>query len=223
MPYQKPQPAATSLDKALDEIQNKEPTVTEAPQQVAPQPEPMPEAAAPVVEEPKVVEEPPAPPAPPPPVPGTRVVVVQPDTSFFGLSVGMYNPFSHRKGAALNLEWQPGVRIVGVIQPLFGGMVTTRGGVMGYGGLGVPIKLSEHFMFMPSLGAGAYNEGSGEDLHRTFVYRGAAELAYVFDDQSRLGLNLQLISNGRSFHPHDRSEVIGLVYTMPFNLLSGGK
>jgi hypothetical protein len=217
MPFKekKPAPAATSLDKALDDIQNKEPPVSVA--QPAPPPPAPPPAPAPA-------PAPAAAPAPAPaPVPEARVVEVQPDASFFGLSVGMYDPFTHsEKAASLGFEFQPGVKIAGVLQPLFGGLVTTNGALLGYGGVGVPLHLNDHWMITPSIAIGAYKQGDGVDLERTIVYRAGAELAYVFENKSRIGLNFHVITNGKSTGPEDRTEVIGLAYTTPFELLSGG-
>ncbi len=208
MPFKekKPEPVLTPLDQALDEIQNKEPPVDVMHQ-------PAPEEAAPA---PVVAEE-------PAPVPESRIVEVQPDSSFFGLSVGMYDPFTHGTEAlSFNLEFQPGVKIAGVLQPLFGALATTEGTLMGYGGLGVPFHLGERVLVMPSIAVGAYEAGDGFDLGRTLAFRGGAEIAYEFDDKSRLGLNAHIITNGTSLQREDRTEVIGLVYTMPLGTVGAG-
>ncbi len=156
-----------------------------------------------------------------PPVPESRVVEVQSNTSFFGMSVGMYDPFTHsEKGASLNLEWQPGVRIAGVLQPLFGAIVTTNGTMLGYGGIGIPFNITDRVFMMPSVAVGAYHKGGGYDLDRTLAFRAGTELAYQFDDKSRLGLNFHVVTNGKSLKREDRTEIIGLAYTVPIEILS---
>ena len=153
-----------------------------------------------------------------------RTVEVQPEnTSFFGLSVGLYNSLTHSNAAvAFNAEWQPGTKIVGRLQPLFGAMATTKGAMLGYAGIGVPFDLTDHVFLMPSLSIGAYRPGDDFDLHRHIVARPGIELAYKFDDKSRLGLNFDVMSNMRSPQARDRSEMIALTYTMPLNALGGG-
>ncbi|MEZ0225940.1 MAG: acyloxyacyl hydrolase [Alphaproteobacteria bacterium] len=195
----KPETPATPLDKAIDQIENKEPPVAVAP----PAPEP-------------VIEQ-----TPPPPAPEARIVEVQENTSFFGLSIGAYDVSHDKLAASFNLEWQPGTRIIGVLQPLFGAFVTTRGSVMGYGGIGAPFHIGKRVFVMPSFAVGAYGKGGGYDLGRTLAFRAGTELAYEFDDKSRIGLNIHAISNGESLRRKDRTEIISLVYTVPFNLLSG--
>lgn len=210
MPYgaKKSSPVVTPLDEALDEIQNKEPPI--------PVTEPVIEDTPPPAEEAKAPEPAPA------PVPESRVVEVQPNTSFFGLSVGMYDPFAHNmRDMSFNLEWQPGVKVAGVLQPLFGAFMTTEGTMMGYGGIGVPFQLGERVFLMPSVSVGAYEEGDGYDLDRTLAFRVGTELAYQFDNKSRIGLNAHVISNGTSLGRDDRTEVISLVYTTPLDIFSG--
>ncbi len=160
--------------------------------------------------------------APPLVVPEQRVVDVQPNTSFFGLSVGMFDPITHdSKSTAFNIEWQPGVKIMGTLQPLFGAMATTKGALMGYGGIGVPFNITDHVFMMPSVAVGAYRSGGDYDLGRTVVERVGTELAYQFDDKSRLGLNFDVLTNGMSLEARDRTEMVALTYTMPLNTFSG--
>lgn len=199
MPFKEkaPEPILTPLDKALSDIEtNKESAPETQPAATAVTP---PETAA--------------------PVPESRVVEVQPDTSFFGLSVGMYDPFTHNeKAASFNVEWQPGVKIAGFLQPLFGAMVTTNGAMLGYGGLGVPFNISDHVMLMPSVAIGGYKKGGGFDLHQVLAYRIGTELAYQFDDKSRIGLNMHVLTNGQSAGREDRTEVFGITYTTPLDM-----
>lgn len=212
MPFKekKPQPILTPLDEALREIENKEPPV-DVTKQAEPLPPPVAEKAPEKLPEPVLA-----------PVPESRIVEVQPNTSFFGLSVGMYDPFSHgEQAASFNLEWQPGVKIAGVLQPLFGAMVTTEGSMLGYGGVGVPFKLGKRVFVMPSVAVGAYKDGGGVDLDSTLAFRFGTELAYEFDDKSRIGINAHILTNGDSLDRKDRTEIISLVYTTPFDALSG--
>lgn len=226
-----PVPAMTPLDQALDELQNMEPPV-----QIAPPPKPVDEVEV-IAAEPEMTETLPEPGTsnpstvasepepkeePTPPAPLSRFVEVQPNSSFLGLSVGMYAPGSSKsKAASFNIEWQPGVKIVGVLRPLFGAFITTRGAAMGYGGLGLPVHLGKRIVVMPSFSVGGYAHGDGRDLGQALAFRGGGEISYEFDDKSRLGINAHIISNGKSTNKRDNTAIIGLVYTTPMDLLSG--
>lgn len=222
MPFKdvKPKPILTPLENK-SAAAKEQPVEMKAAEKTAP-----PVEAAPVI----IPQQTPTPPVqetqaplPPPPAPEARTVEAQPDSSFLGLSVGVYDPtLRSQRSTAFNLEYQPGVKILGVLQPLFGGMATTDGSLLGYGGLGVPFNVTEHVFVMPSLAVGAYHKGAGVDLDRILVYRGGLELAYQFEDRSRLGLNLSVITNGKSDHREDRAEVATVNYTVPFDTFSGG-
>lgn len=198
--------ASPSLQRAIDALENQPPPVA-----VAPPPAPIEQTPPP---DPAVVVA---------PVPENRVVEVPANSSFFGFSIGAYDPLTHGKlAAAFNFEWQPGVQFFGGrLQPLFGAMATTRGSLMGYGGVGTPLRLGKHVFVMPSFSVGAYKDGRGVDLGRTLAFRVGTEVAYEFEDKSRLGLNIHAITNGESFNRRDRTEVISLVYTTPTSIFSG--
>jgi hypothetical protein len=95
-------------------------------------------------------------------------------------------------------------------------MITTDASFLGYAGVGVPFDLTDNIMMMPSIAGGIYDEGNGGvDLKSNFAIRFGTELAYKFDDNSRIGLNAHIITNGESLDKADRTEVISLVYTTP--------
>ena len=218
--------AASILDQALQDIQqNTQPAIQpeqediyepqEVEEVVAQEPvETAPPPPAPTVVEPPAIE--------PEPVPQERIVNVQDNTSFFGLSVGLYDAFkTDDLAASFGVEWQPGVRVLGRLQPLFGAFVTSDGSFLGYGGIGVPMNINKNWMVMPSVSAGYYEEGDGFDLDRRMAYRIGAEFAYVFENKSRLGLNVHTITNGTSLDTDDRTEIISIKYTMPLGQVPG--
>ncbi len=223
----------STLDEALMEIQGK---TEESQENMAPPVSLTETPVEPVTAEPPkmdpIAEEKPAEPAPAPkmveepktvfdPVPESRFVETQPNSSFFGLSVGLYDAFSRDEtAAAFNIEWQPGVKIAGFIQPIFGAMITTQGSMMGYGGAGIPFNITENVILMPSAAVGLYEEGDGKDLGQSVAYRFGTELAYQFENKSRIGLNAHIITNGESLDSDDRTEVISVVYTTPLGQLN---
>lgn len=204
---------ATPLDRALMDINGIEPDGNTAPVPLTPEAQEVaPVQATPPAPEP-VAEK-----APPPqtPAPENRVVHVQDGTSFFGLSLGIYDAFTNGELAgAFNFEFQPGVRIIGKLQPIFGAMLATNGAMFGYAGVGLPLDVTEKVFFMPSLAVGAYKDGAGVDLKKTIAYRLGAEIGTKLANGARLSLDAHMITNGRSLNHNDRTEFIGIKYTMP--------
>lgn len=173
-----------------------------------------------IAEENKVEEPAPAPaeaqmPAEaPPPV---REVQSVPNSSFLGLSVGLYDAFDAEKSPAVNIEWQPAIRIAGFVQPLIGAMATGEGTLYGYAGLGLPLKLGSRLVFMPSVSVGAYHDGAGKDLGQTIGYSAGAELGWTLENDGRVGLRGMVITNGDSSDHNDRTEIISLFYSTPLD------
>lgn len=164
--------------------------------------------------------------APPPQsvAPENRIVQVQEGTSFFGLSLGVYDAFTNGELAgAFNFEFQPGVRIIGKLQPIFGAMLASNGAMFGYAGVGLPLDVTEKVFFMPSLAVGAYKDGAGVDLKKTLAYRLGAEIGTKLANGARLSLDAHMITNGSSLGHNDRTEFIGIKYTMPLQNFSKKK
>jgi len=202
----KPPELKTPLDAALDEVEATAPPVNVMPPA---------EAAAPAVPEPALAKD------EIPPVPEQRAVEQSADSSFLGLSIGMYDVFSHgQKAGYASFEWQPDLKL-GMLQPMLGAMVTTDRAMFGYVGLGLPIDLAENVVMTPSFAVGGYDGGRGGfDLGRSIAYRLGGEIAYKFEDNSRFGLSAFILTNGRSFERSDRTEMIGLNYTIPLKVAS---
>ena len=57
------------------------------------------------------------------------------------------------------------------------------------------VYLGRRFVVTPSFAAGLYAEGGGKDLGHVLEFRSQIEVAYRFEDRSRLGLSFSHISN----------------------------
>ncbi|MBL1148306.1 MAG: hypothetical protein HND56_01725 [Pseudomonadota bacterium] len=205
----------TPLDRALMDINGIEPDGDNTPVPLTPQEkkvEPV-QATPPAPEADATAEKAPVPQTA---APENRIVQVQEGTSFFGLSLGVYDAFTNGQLAgAFNFEFQPGVRIIGKLQPIFGAMLASNGAMFGYAGVGLPLDMTEKIFFMPSLAVGAYKDGAGVDLKKTIAYRLGAEIGTKLANGARLSLDAHMITNGRSLNHNDRTEFIGIKYTMP--------
>ncbi len=103
--------------------------------------------------------------------------------------------------------------------PFVGLMANAEGATYGYGGIGVDISLGNRWVLTPNFAVGLYGNGDGKDLGSAVEFRSGAELAYRFDDRSRLGLTFHHISNAGLDEQNPGAESILLVYSMPFDKL----
>ena len=80
------------------------------------------------------------------------------------------------------------------IGPMVGVMFNSDASVYFYGGFFLDFEFG-NWVVMPNLAVGAYVEGNGKDLGHVVEFRSGVELAYRFDDRSRLGIAFSHISN----------------------------
>lgn len=196
-------PVISPLDKAVTQVEMKEPPVVMPAQTTT--------TTIETVEPTRAV------------APENRVTEVQKENaSFLGLSVGAFDVAREDdRSVMFGAEYQAGARILGVLQPILGVNVTTGSSVTGYGALGLPIYIGDNIQITPSLGVAAYHNGADYDLGQVINARGAAEIAYVFEDRSRIGVTGSILSNLDSFHDEDMVGTVALTYTTPTTLFSG--
>jgi lipid A 3-O-deacylase len=116
--------------------------------------------------------------------------------------------------AAVNAEFRFGRKLF-VLGPAFGLMANTDGGIFGYAGGYVDLSWGRLHL-TPMLAFGGYHEGGSKDLGGVFQFRQSVELAWRFDDGSRLGVRAAHISNA-GIHEHNPGvEEIYLTYAIPF-------
>ena len=103
-------------------------------------------------------------------------------------------------------------------RPWLGLQVNTDGGL--WGGAGALIDLHfGNFVLTPSAGIGGWSEGDSRDLGSVLEFRTQAELAYQFDDRSRLALYFSHLSNAGIGDSNPGTEIIGLYYIVPTDWL----
>jgi hypothetical protein len=106
--------------------------------------------------------------------------------------------------------------VLWVLAPFVGVFGTAKGAFFGYGGFGVDINFTEKFVLTPSTAVGYFTHGRGIDLGANCEFRSGAELAYRFDNLSRLGVGMYHISNAGIGQHDPGAEFVTLVLTMPF-------
>jgi hypothetical protein len=143
------------------------------------------------------------------------------DPSFLTISAGKFD-FNRQKNTAaeFGVQYRSDYKLW-IFQPIVGGMVQTDGAVNVYAGISLDIFFGNRLVFRPSFAPGVYRKGNGLDLGHTIEFRSGAELAYRFDDRSRLGLEFYHLSNAHLGDKNPGEESIVLVYSIPTTKLFG--
>jgi hypothetical protein len=138
------------------------------------------------------------------------------DPAFLNLGVGYYDINDNEDAAEFRFEFH-GRKMLWALKPVAGVMATSDAAVYGYGGLAMDIFFGRRVVATPSFAAGAYHDGSGKDLGHTVEFRSAMEVAWRFDDRSRLGVMFYHLSNAGLGESNPGTEVLSVTYGVPLN------
>lgn len=108
-----------------------------------------------------------------------------------------------------------------IFKPIAGLHVVSDGSFYGFGGVQMDFYLGRRWVFSPSFGAGYYSEGDDLALGYELEFRSGAEIAYRFDDRSRLGVAVHHLSNANLGDKNPGTESVTLYYAMPLNQVLG--
>jgi hypothetical protein len=116
-----------------------------------------------------------------------------PDLFQFG--VGIFNIRRERNRqpqGSFEYKWRP---VVYTLRPLVGLMMTSRGSGYVYGGAGLDLFLTKRLVLTPSFAPGLYWRGGGKEMGFPLEFRSSIELAAVFKNHARFGVQFYHISN----------------------------
>lgn len=136
------------------------------------------------------------------------------DPAFIRFGVGLYDINDDQDAGELHIEYISDSKLW-YFSPQIGLMATTDAAAYIYGGLRLDLFLGRRWVITPQFAAGLYHDGDGKDLGHAVEFRSALELAYRFDDRSRLGLSLYHLSNGSLSDKNPGVEAVTLHYSLP--------
>ena len=143
------------------------------------------------------------------------------DPAFVSLGLGYYD-INQRTDQAIDfrLEYRHGEKLW-IFKPWVGIEGTSDGAVYGAAGILLDVFFGRRVVITGSFGAGYYAEGGGTDLGHEIEFRSQLEIAYRFDDRSRLGLAFSHISNASIADINPGVEILTLYYSIPLTRLLG--
>jgi len=139
----------------------------------------------------------------------------QGDPSFVTFSAGAYD-FNRQKAPAyeFGMQYRSDLKLW-IFQPMIGFMHNSNSSNDIYAGISLDVFFGNRIVFRPSFAFSYYNRNGGENLGYPLEFRSGAELAYRFDDRSRLGVELYHMSNAHLGTTNPGEESINLVYSLP--------
>jgi lipid A 3-O-deacylase len=114
-------------------------------------------------------------------------------------------------------EYHFGDVLIPLFSPFLGADVTTTGGSYLFGGFGFDINFSPNWVLTPNGAIGFYQRGGGTPLGSWVEFRTGAELDYKFEDQRRIGVVVQHMSNAGLTKNNPGEQEILVTYQLPLN------
>ena len=106
--------------------------------------------------------------------------------------------------------------VLWIVAPFVGVFGTGQGAFYGYGGFGFDINFFERVVLTPTAAVGYFTHGTGIDLGAHTEFRTGAEIAYRFENLTRVGVGLYHMSNAGIGLHNPGAELATFVLTMPF-------
>lgn len=141
------------------------------------------------------------------------------DPAQLAVGVGWFDVAKRDDNAAdFRLEYRSSLSYLR-IRPWLGLEATSDGAIYGIAGILRDIDILERWVLTPVVGVGFYHDGGGKNLGSTLEFRVQGDLAYRFNDGSRLALSFSHISNARIGGNNPGSEIVSLYYLIPLDRL----
>lgn len=108
-----------------------------------------------------------------------------------------------------------------LFKPFVGAMGTTEGATYAYAGVLIDVYLGRRWVVTPSFAPGYYRRGDGYDLGHAVEFRSQLEVAYRFDNRTRLGVSFSHMSNASLGDNNPGTESLMLNISVPTNVIGG--
>jgi lipid A 3-O-deacylase len=137
------------------------------------------------------------------------------DPSFLAVGGGAFDVFDEdTRAAQFDLQYRSDLKLW-IFQPMVGVNVSTDESIYAYAGLSLDIFFGNRVVLRPSVAPGLYRRGDAKDLGGTVEFRSAVELAFRFDNRSRLGVEVSHRSNAGIYDRNPGEESLTLFYHIP--------
>ena len=135
------------------------------------------------------------------------------EPAFVTFGLGIFDINDDETTAELRAEYRSDLRLW-KIGPMGGVSGNIDGGIYGFGGIFLDIYFGRRFVLTPNFAVGLYGEGDSKDLGDIIEFRSGVELAYRFDDRSRLGVAFHHLSNAGIGDTNPGTETLVLNYSV---------
>lgn len=140
------------------------------------------------------------------------------DPAFVSFGAGVYDLGKEYESAMIQAEYR-GEQLLWHFKPMVGAAVEQHGAGYIYAGVLLDLYLTNRVVLTGNFAPSFYWQGGGKDLGLPLEFRSGIELAWRFDDRSRLGVSLHHLSNASLGDDNPGTETLLLYYALPVDKL----
>ena len=145
------------------------------------------------------------------------------DPAFLTFQAGGWDVIQqHKVAAAWAMEYRDDTKLW-IFKPFGGMMMNSNAGLDAYAGILLDLYMGRRIVAQLGFAPTIYYRGTGVDLGFPLEFRSSVELAYRFDDRSRLGAQIYHLSNAGLGWTNPGTEVVMLSYSVPITRFTGKK
>jgi len=151
-------------------------------------------------------------------LPTSSCLAHAPSLPLISVGGGIFNATRvHHRSTLFQFEYRTRYRFFEMFAPIGGFFITSKASTYVYGGFGFDLQIGKRISIFPSIVMGLYAKGYGKDLKFPLEFKSTIECAYIFENQSRIGLQISHISNASISDPNPGAESLSIVYVFPLN------
>lgn len=144
------------------------------------------------------------------------------DVDRVSVGLGYYGVFDNDEAVDFRVDYRPGTSMIWELRPWMGLEVTSDAAVWAGAGFLYDFYLGNNWVLTPSLGAGLYADGNGQDLGSAIEFRSTLEMGYQFENTSRVTAGISHMSNADIGDHNPGTEILSLNYHMPVEWIAHG-
>jgi hypothetical protein len=138
------------------------------------------------------------------------------DPALLSFNAGAFDISDNDGAGMLGFQYVSERRWIWHLRPTTGAFATFDGGLYAYAGLSLDLYFGKSIVVTPSFAPGIYMRNGGKDLGSPIEFRSAIKVAWRFEDKSRLGFDLNHLSNAGIDDTNPGSNQLLMFYTIPF-------
>jgi len=136
--------------------------------------------------------------------------------ALLSFNAGAFDINGNDGASMLSFQYVGERRWIWHFRPTLGSFATFGGGLYAYAGLSLDLYFGKNFVVTPSFAPGLYMSNGSKDLGSPIEFRSSIRAAWRFADKSRIGIDINHLSNAGIDDTNPGANQLLLFFSIPF-------